>query len=457
MPPKRPKRRFFRWFILILVVAAGAAIALYPREKKATEVRVGKVERRDITSIVSATGKIFPQVEVRITSEVAGEIIELPVREGQEVKRGEKLVRVDPELLQNQVRQQEAAIQSARARASQSRVALERARQVFEDNEALFAKEFIAEDVLRRARTDLLAAEAAYEGSLAQVTQQEMQLAEARETLDKATLFAPMDGTVSSLSAELGERVVGTGQFAGTEIMRIADFANMELRIAVAETDIVNVTVGNLAKITVDAIGDEVFEGRVTEIAASAATAGQRTQEEATTFEVRVQLTRLDSRIRPGMTATADIETQTVSDVIAVPLQAVTVRERKDVQAALAQGTQGNNAKGKGEGGKSAETERSDVPDTSGRPPEGNERAAEKSRRERLQRVVFLVENEKARLVLVETGIADNAWMEIKEGLQEGVSIVTGPYGTLSRDLRHNQDVTETNQPEQQGRGGRPQ
>jgi HlyD family secretion protein len=452
MKPKRKKRRFFRWIVLFLVIAGGAAAAFYPRKADVTEVRTGKAEVRDITSVVSATGKIFPQVEVRITSEVAGEIIELPVREGQFVQKGDKLVRVDPELLKNQVLQQEAAIQSARARAAQNRVALERAQQVFSDNEALFAKEFIAEDVLRRVRTDMLAAEAAHQASLAQVQQQEMQLAQARETLDKATLYAPMDGTISSISAELGERVVGTGQFAGTEIMRIADFANMELRIDVAETDIVNVAVGNRAKITIDAMGDESFEGEVTEIAASAATSGANSQEQATTFQVKIRLTRLDDRIRPGMTANADIETQTASQVIAVPLQAVTVRERKDVRAALA--PKDASAEGPREGERPNRENRS-----GGSPREEGQRDSEKARRERLQRVVFVVEDGIARLRPVETGIADNAWMEITSGLEAGTPIVTGPYGTLTRELKHDQAVKEaTEGPGRRGApGGRPQ
>ncbi len=415
MAKKARKRWLFIIGVIVLVVIGVAAFK--PDKQEGISITADKVARRTITSTVVATGKIHPEIEVKISSEVAGEIVELAVVEGQKVKRGDLLVKVDPITLQSQVDRQEAAIETAKARAEQTRVRLERARKVYQDQLQLFENEFISQDQLNLSSTDLNELEAAYAASLSQIREQEMQLAEARETLAKATIYSPMDGVVTVLNSEVGERVVGTGQFEGTEIMRIANLDTMELQIEVSESDIVNVKIGNSAKIEIDAIPNEEFLGTTKEIAASALTENAGSQEQVTNFLVKVRIDTPDERLKPGMTATAEIETQTVENVLSVPIQSVTVRDRREVE--------GGGPPPAGEGGP--------------RPgPAGRQGGRS---RDNLKRVVFVVDGSVVKIREVETGIADNSYIEIKSGLQEGEEVVTGSYAAISRELKNDSKI----------------
>lgn len=426
MAKKARKRWLFIIGVIVLVVIGVAAFK--PDKQEGISITADKVARRTITSTVVATGKIHPEIEVKISSEVAGEIVELAVVEGQKVKRGDLLVKVDPITLQSQVDRQEAAIETAKARAEQTRVRLERARKVYQDQLQLFENEFISQDQLNLSSTDLNELEAAYAASLSQIREQEMQLAEARETLAKATIYSPMDGVVTVLNSEVGERVVGTGQFEGTEIMRIANLDTMELQIEVSESDIVNVKIGNSAKIEIDAIPNEEFLGTTKEIAASALTENAGSQEQVTNFLVKVRIDTPDERLKPGMTATAEIETQTVENVLSVPIQSVTVRDRREVE--------GGGPPPAGEGGP--------------RPgPAGRQGGRS---RDNLKRVVFVVDGSVVKIREVETGIADNSYIEIKSGLQEGEEVVTGSYAAISRELKNDSKIVRGGG----GPGGRP-
>lgn len=419
MAKKRKKK--WRYIIIgILVLLIGGAI-LKPKDEKLTEVTVDKVGRRDITSLVTATGRVQPEVEVKISSEVAGEIVALPVKEGDVVKKGDLLVSVDADLLESQVRQQEAGIEAAKARAEQIRIQVDRARQVQEDQERLFRDKFISEDTLREARSSADGLQASYNAAVAQIKQQEMQLTEAKDSLDKASIYSPMDGVVSSMSAELGERVVGTGQFEGTEIMRIANLSVMELVIEVNEADVVNVELGDKTKIIVDALPDDTFEGAVTEIASSAA--ASQSQTDAVVFEVTVRFAEPDKRIRPGMTATADIETESVQGVLAVPLQSVTVRDKQTVAKAM-----GREIEEVAPVGDNVVTNRQDAKLT-------------REERDNTQRIVWIVKDGVVKLREVKTGIADSRYMQINEGVEEGEEIVSGSYNVIARELNHDQKV----------------
>ncbi|MBK1876406.1 efflux RND transporter periplasmic adaptor subunit [Pelagicoccus mobilis] len=412
------KKRY--WISAIVLIGAGITFATkFNKGDQITEVTVEKAQRGDITSLVTATGKVFPEVEVSISSEVAGEIIELGVKDGQTVEKGNLLVRVNPDRLEAQVLQQEAALRASKSNSSEAKARMLQAELDLKRQTNLFQKGFTTQEQLDEAETMREISQASYEATLSRIEQQEMQLKEARDSLAKATTYSPIGGTITSLSSELGDRVVGTGQFAGTEIMRVADLSHMEIRVDVSETDIVQVKIGDPATIEIDALPDDEFKGEVSEIANSAK-GGNNASDQLTTFEVKVRLTDPNDRIRPGMTATADIETQTVSDVIKVPLQSVTVRSKDEVKKQL--------------GEKSDES----------KPEDGdNKKAPEKSNKKRdsLERVVFVFDSDQVTLARVETGLADNRFIEIKSGVEVDQQIVTGGYRVLTRELEHEKAV----------------
>ncbi len=426
-PPKRKKksRKKLILFLILFIVAAGTGVLLSTKKKEEViEVTTEEAERRTVTSVVSATGRIFPEVEVKISSEVAGEIIELPVVEGQKVKKGELLVKVDPDRYETQVTQRRVSINTAKSRSLEAKAQRLQAEQDLRRVEELFVKGFASEKEREDAMTLLEIRKTQEESALLEIERANSILEEALEQLSKTVTFAPMDGTISKLDSELGERVVGTGQFAGTEIMRVADLTNIEVRIEVSETDIVNVKIGDKSIVEGDAIADEKFEGHVTEISSSAANVRQN-NDQLTTFEVRIKLTEPSSKLRPGMTATADIETETVEDAITVPMQSVTVRKKDVIKKEL-----DPNAKEDEE----EEPKEADIAD--------HQQKDEKESKEDLQRIVFVVIDGKTVLREVKTGITDNSYIVVEEGVAAGETVVSGSYRAITRQLKHNMAVT---------------
>lgn len=422
MSKKKSSRK--KWFLILIVVIVGAVVANSILRKKddRMEVTIKAVERGDITSTVTATGTVQPEVEVVITSEVPGEIIELPVKDGDSVSKGDLLVRVNPDTLEAQVKQQEAALASTRSSAAQRRAEMLQAELDFKRLQDLFEKGFTTQDELDQAKTRVEVASAAHESAKFQIQRQEMQLKEANDQLAKASLYSPIDGTVVSLASELGDRVVGTGQFAGTEIMRVADLGNMEVNVDVSEADIVNIEIGDTAKIEVDAIADEELRGTVTEIANSAVTTNARSQEQLTTFSVIVKLDTPASRLRPGMSATADIETDTVTGVIKIPLGSVVVRSKNEVE------------------GKKDDTKNDTKEDQKDW---GGDNGDGKRKKDERVRVVFVDQDGIAKIRKVETGIADRDSIEIKSGLNDDERIITGSYSALTRELKDGSPIKE--------------
>lgn len=452
-------KRLFLFFLLPVGIIIAAAAIFAPKQTEAVGVTVSEVEIRTITSTVTATGKIYPQVEVKISSEVAGEIMALPIVEGQRVEKGQLLVEVDSDIYRTQVRQREASVASAKARELQAKAQLLQAELDFRRFRDLQEKEFLAQSALDDAETQMKVAEANYQASQSEVQQMEMLLDQAREELSKTTIYAPMNGTISRLNTELGERVVGTGQFEGTEILRIADLDNMEVRIDVSEADIVNVKIDDPATITIDAIPNASFKGQVAEIANSATITGENSREQLTTFEVRIRLLDRDPRIRPGMTATADIETATVENVIAVPLQSVTVRNSRDIDRMLkrndkpSEDTSDNTTVAAAEN----DTDQTDATDTTTAETNDSDhgkgtttRRGEGSEEQLLERLVFVAKDGVARIRVVKTGISDNAWMEIIEGVEEGETVISGSYSAISRQLEEGKAI----EVQEDGQGG---
>lgn len=417
------------WLIVgavVLIVALGVAARTASQKKQqGTPVTVEKAIVKTITQLVNATGKIQPEVEVKISPEVSGEIVELPLREGATVKKGDLLVRIKPDTYRYQVEQQEANLAAARATAVQSKAQLLKAQDDFKRTDNIFGQNLISESDHLSAKTALEVAEANYENALAQIRRTEGLLSQSRDQLSKTTIYAPIDGTISSLTSEVGERVVATGSFSGTEVMRVANLADMEVRVNVNENDVVNVKVGDRTRITIDAYPGRKFTGTVKEIASAARTVGANTQEEVTNFQVKIRIGDKDVNLLPGMSANVDIETHTAENVVAVPIQAVTVRSREG-QKTLDQLSSDRDRKAKetqGDGAAAAVNEK-------------QQRERERADREALQRVVFVRSGDSVKMTTVETGIGDTTHMEIKSGVKEGDEVVSGPFSTITRTLK---------------------
>ncbi len=418
-----------KWFILggvvLLVALIVGAKMKAQRSQQGTVVTFEKAVTKTITQLVNATGKIQPELEVKISPEVSGEIIELPLREGAEVKKGDLLVSIKPDNYRYQVEQQEANLTAAKATAVQGKAQLQKAQDDFKRAEDLYAKNLLSDSDHAATRTQLEVAQANYDNALAQIRRTEGLLNQSVELLSKTTIYSPADGTISSLTSEIGERVVATGSFAGTEIMRVADLNNMEVRVNVNENDVVNVKVGDQARISVDAYPNRTFTGTVKEIGAAAKTQGLNTQEEVTNFQVKIRLVEKDVNVRPGMSASVDIETQTVENAVAVPIQSVTVRSREGNKTLDELGADRAKKDGemKGEGAAAAVNEK-------------QQRERERADREGLQRVVFVRNGDTVKLTPVETGIGDTTHMEIKSGVKEGDEVVSGPFSAITRTLK---------------------
>jgi HlyD family secretion protein len=436
-PAGGPRKRKFRtvaWVTAAVVVVAAIGGLAWNKARHSNQgqgVTTQKAVVRDITQIVTATGKVQPEIEVKISPEDFGEIIALPFREGARVKKGDLLVKLKPDLYQAQVDQQIAAVSSARATVISSEARLEKAAADLDRNRDLYQRHLISESDYVGFKTAFDGARADCNAARANEQQAEGFLKQARDALSKTVIYSPMDGTVSSRSSEVGERVVATGEFTGTEIMRVADLSTMEVRVKVNENDIPHVKVGDHALISIDAYPDRKFNGFVKEIGSSADNSGASgsgassqsaggVSDEVTNYLVKIRVADRDVQLRPGMSATADIETQTVSHVVAVPVQSVTVRAEGGLS------TDELNAKEEKE---AKEKSGNDLEVTS-------DRDQARHNRGQLQFVVFIKVGDKVKMQPVETGIADNTWIEVKRGVKSGDEIVAGSYAAISRKLK---------------------
>ncbi len=427
---KRPSRKLVitLGIALAVIILLVAMVAARKREKP-IPVTTDKAFRKNITQLVTATGKIQPEIEVKIAPEVSGEIVAIPVKEGQAVRRGDLVLRIKPDSYQAQVEAQTAGLNSARSATVQHRAELAKADNDYKRALSLFNQHLLSESDRNAAQTNYDIAKAALASSQFEMARAEGALRQIRDALSKTTIYSPADGTVSSLPARVGERVVGTSQFAGTEVMRIANLSNMEAVVNVNENDVVNVKAGDTARIHVDAYPDQTIKGVVREIASTALTRNAGSQEEVTNFEVKISIPNPPVQLRPGMSATADVETATVQNAIVVPIQSVTVRnlesdlspEEREKQTVKNRAQDGDNK---------AELTN-----------ENQEKLKERERREKLQRVVFVKNGEKVRQQKVDTGIADSTYIEVKSGLRPGDEVVSGSYTVISRRLKNGSKV----------------
>ncbi|MEY2545076.1 MAG: HlyD family secretion protein [Verrucomicrobiota bacterium] len=426
----RRKRQIIYGSIALIVLWIVISI-IWSKREKPVPVTTDKATRRTIVQTVSATGKVQPEIEVKIFCEVAGEIIELPVEDGKSVKKGDLLVHIKPDSYKALLEQQEAAISSAKATNLQQKASMQKTEQDLKRADDMFAKKVMSIQEYNAAQAASDIAKNTFESSVHEIERAQAASSQARDQLSKTTIYSPIDGTVTILTSKLGERVVATAQFAGTEIMRVADLNHMEARVDVNENDVVNVKVGDKANVKIDAYGDRKFHGTVYQIANTGKTTGAGTQEEVTNFEVKVRIDDHDLMLKPGLSCTADIETNMVKAVVAVPMQAVTIRtgdtnlspeeiEKKKQKAA---------ARDKGDNNAELVNEKM-------------EKAAQKEEREKLQKVVFVKKGSKAHLSKVTTGISDDTFTEIKSGVQPGDEIISGSYSAISRKLKEGAKVT---------------
>jgi len=411
-------------------------------ENEGKTVETATAKLKTITQLVSASGKIQPEVEVILRPEVSGEIIDLPVKEGDYVRKNDLLVRIKPDIYQARIDEINASLLTQKARMEQARASLIEAESKFNQQSTLYEKNLASQAEYIQAKSSYEAQQANFNAAKYQMQSIEAQLDQAKEELQKTIIRSPRDGTISKLAVEQGERVLGQTQMTGTELMRIADMNNMEVQVQVNENDIVMVSPGDTTNIEADSYPDRLFKGIVTEIANSAEVTGQGTNEQVTNYEVKIRIItphnlamagkELEMKVsaenpegsfspsfKPGMSATVDIQTETAYSVVSVPIQAVTVRDF---------------AKDKSESDSSAVAENNDS--------EGGDAIVPE---EDIRKVVFVVEDGQAVRREVETGISDNTHIQILSGVDTNQEIVIGSYRTLSRDLNDGDKVNVNN------------
>jgi len=425
------RKRYIIFGSIGLIVLSIVVSIIWSKREKPIPVTTEKALRKTILQTVSATGKVQPETELKISPEVAGEIIELPVEDGMSIKKGDLLVKIKPDSYKALLEQQEAAISSAKATNLQQKATMMKTEQDLKRADDMFNKKTISIQEYNAAQAAYDVAKNTYESSLHEIERAQAGSSQARDQLSKTTVYSPIDGTVTILNSKLGERIVATGQFAGTEVMRVADLTHMQAVVDVNENDVPNVKVGDKARVKIDAYGDRKFKGTVAQIANTGKTTGAGTQEEVTNFEVKINLDRENVLLRPGLSCTADIETNMVKDAVAVPMQAVTIRtgesnlspeeiEKKKQKAA---------DRDKGENNAEYVNER-------------QEKQAQKEEREKLAKVVFLKKGSKAQMLKVTTGISDDTYMEIRSGVKPGDEVISGSYSAISRKLKDGAKVT---------------
>jgi len=405
--------------IAVLIVLSKTGVI--GNKDKGKSVEISEVRATTIVETVSATGKIQPEIEVKIASMVSGEIIALPVKEGQVVKKGDLLVKINPDLYTSGLNRTVANLAGTKAGLTQADASFKEAKSNYDRNKTLFEKGIISKADWDKSVASFEVAKATKQSAYFNVQSASATVNEARDNLGRTIIYAPADGTISVLNVELGERVLGTQQMAGTEILRVANLNNMEVEVDVNENDIVKIKVGDEAKVEVDAYLKKQFKGVVTSISNSASTT--LTADQVTNFKVKIRILKESyqdllegkpatySPFRPGMTATVDIITKTKTNVLAVPISSVVVKS--DTTAVK-------------------EFKVEDKNDQEKKTPKSDKKLE----------CVFVKVGGKAKIRIIKTGIQDDTNIEVVTGLKKGDVVITGPYTTVSKDLNSGDKVT---------------
>ncbi len=404
----RKKRRtglYITLFVVLVAVLATAAWFVAARKEGPILVSVESVGVRTITQSVSAIGRLQPEVMVKISSEASGEIIYLGVRDGDTVTRGQLLVRIQPDIIETQLAQTRAATESSRLSITVARAELDRTEADLKRISELYKKDFASREELDRAKAAYESAAGRYAQARSDYERAQGALRQTQATANRTTIFAPMNGTVTYLGVESGEKVVGTAQMQGTEIMRVADLRTMNAWVDVDENDVALISIGDTARVRIDALPDVPMRGIVYEISHSPKVSGQGTQEEVVNFQVRIRLIDKEQKMRPGMSCSVEIETETKPNVVSVPIQAVTMKAQPRDQA--------------------------ESPDP--RVENRKEEIAKKSVRP--ESMVWIYNGTTVQQRVVSTGISDDGYIEITSGLKQGETVVVGPYQAISKLL----------------------
>lgn len=408
--------------VLLVVALIGLSKAgVIGNKDNGVEVEIAQINTSTIIETVSATGKIQPEIEVKIASMVSGEIIALPIKEGQVVKKGDLLVKINPDLYTSSLNRTKAGLSGSKAGLTQADAQFNEAKSSFERNKTLFQKGIISKSDWDKATATYEVAKATKQTAYFNVQSASASVNEAMDNLGRTIIYAPADGTISMLNVELGERVLGTQQMTGTELLRVANLNNMEVEVDVNENDIVKIKVGDEANVEVDAYLKKKFKGVVTSISNSASSA--LTADQVTNFKVKVRIVKESyqdllvgkpdtySPFRPGMTATVDIITKTKSNVLNVPISSIVVKS--DTAAVK-------------------EVQMVETAD--------DKNAAPKS--DKKFECVFVKVGDKAKIRIIKTGIQDDTNIEILSGLKKGDVVITGPYTTVTKDLNSGDKVS---------------
>jgi len=447
MANTKKRRKIIIFSLLGLGLAGLTTAAILKKREVVISVQTERVGRSNITEIVEANGKIQPVLQVKISPEVSGEIIELPVKEGQSVKKGDLVLKIKPDFYIASRNQAEASYKSSLAAQATAEANLRKAEAEFKRTQALFDSHLIAVSVYDGVKADYDVAQAQLTNSVHQVEMSFAQLASAEDALAKTTIVSPITGTISRLNSEVGERVVGTATMAGTEVMTIADLNEMEARVDIGEVDVVLIAPGQKARLEVDAFKDRKFNGTVTEIANSsgaaglqaAAAASSANNQEATKFSVKIRIQEKEP-FRPGMSVTAEIETRYRANVLTVPIASVTTRIPKPPAAtntakALALNDPPGTNSTKSKDIAPAVTNVAAAQDTN------IFKAGRRNEPAKPVEVVFVVDGDHVKMVPVKIGISDDLHWEITDGLKEGDEVISGGYRAVSRDLEDGKKI----------------
>lgn len=404
----KKKKSKLKWIILSLILILGLSFTymkFFVKQDDSILVTTSNVSRKTIIQKVSAVGSIQPETEVKISSETSGELIFLDVKEGDTVSQGQILARVKPDIIETQLKQQEAALDGAKMDIEFQEANVEQTKAIFKRTKELFEKEFASKQDLENAKANYDKAQSQYQSALARFAQNQASLSQIKRSADRTTIYSPINGVVTSLLVELGEKILGTAQFQGTEIMKVADLNIINAIVEVDENDVVLLEKGDSARVEIDAFPNKIFNGYVLEIGHSAIISNTGSQDQVTNFQVKIRLLDYDRKIRPGMSCEVKIETEIRKDVLAVPLQAVTVRTNIE----------------KADEGKRGIRKVVDEKKTMSNKPKP---------------VVFIRDGNTAKLNSVEVGISDNGFIEVLSGLKEGEEIISGNYTAVSKDLQ---------------------
>jgi len=470
MAKSKGKKKIVFFSILALAIVAAVIYGRIAKRVPPVSITKEKAARRNITEVVVANGKIEPVLQVKISPEVSGEIIELDVKEGQHVKKNDLLLKIRPD---NYVAARDSAranFKYATASKNSSDANLEKAFLEFKRNEALFQAKLISESDFLTAKTTYDVAKTTLAGAVEQVSIAQAQLVSAEADLSKTVIYSPLDGTISKLNSQLGERVVGTATMAGTEIMTVANLTNMESRVDIGEMDVPLIAIGQKAHLEVDSFKDQKFNGFVTEVANSANN-NDTSSTDATKFQVKIHIAEKDAFL-PGMSVTANVETRYRTNVVSVPIQSVTTRLPKDksggtnavstnhvalkassnapttnaAKTAASTNTPATNAARTAVSTNSADTNASRTA-ASTNSADTNASAASQKKPDEAPKpieVVFVVEGDHVKMVPVKRGISDDNYVEILEGLHDGQEVVSGGYKAINRDLADDAKITVT-------------